>query len=58
MNDIYTLVLAMELTLFAFILVALILQDIEMMKYTLIATFIINILIAVIALILQGVLIW
>lgn len=58
MNDIYTLFLAMNLTLFIFISVALILQDVEMIKCALNATFIINILIAVIALILQGVLIW
>ena len=58
MNDIYEIFLAMNLTLFIFILVALILQDIEMIKCALNATFIINILIAVIALILQGVLIW
>lgn len=58
MNDIYTLVLAMELTLFAFILVALILQDIEMIKCALGAIFMINVLIAAIAHILQGVLVW
>ena len=48
----------MELTLFAFILVALILQDIEMIKCALSAIFMMNVLIAAIAHILQGVLVW
>lgn len=58
MNDIYTIVLAIELMLFICISVSLILQDMKMIQFFLSITFMVNVLIAAIALILQGVLIW
>lgn len=58
MNDIYTIVLAIELMLFICVSVSLILQDMKMIQFFLSITFMANVLITAIALILQGVLIW
>lgn len=58
MNDIYTIVLAIELMLFICVSVSLILQDMKMIQFFLSITFMANVLITAIALILQGMLIW
>lgn len=58
MNDVFTIFLAIELILFICISISLILQDMKMIQLFLHLTFMMNIMIAAITLILQGALVW